>query len=352
MANGIRGVLGQLPRRTGTRRTRPGYEDTSIDIELTNACNARCNFCPRHNMPKLGLMESRIFYKAVERGLEFLDGPVFKFCGTGDALLHREIVGYAKHIADLGCEIWITTNGSLMTGNKAKSLIDAGVKRVYFSISSRGEQYEAEYGLGYERTHSNILRFIDLAKGRCQVVIARVLHDRGVDYEQDKTYWLSKGVANLMDFDLVNRAGALFPLPLQTVSVDEVSRARASLRQRGEWTICTVPFAYLFIGWDGNYYLCSSDWRKQAPLGHVDTHSIEATLAARHRCVGSRGPICFQCSNDPVNRYIAAYGIPRLITHGVNGHAVPAGDVDALADSLRHSSGRSPTPEDDGSSGM
>ena len=56
----------------------------SIDIELTNACNAKCSFCPRDNMPAIGTMKPDIFYKAVERGLELPTNTTFGFCGTGD----------------------------------------------------------------------------------------------------------------------------------------------------------------------------------------------------------------------------------------------------------------------------
>ena len=54
----------------------------SVDIELTNACNASCSFCPRDKMPDIGTIKPYHFYKAVERGLEHPGTPYFAFCGS------------------------------------------------------------------------------------------------------------------------------------------------------------------------------------------------------------------------------------------------------------------------------
>jgi hypothetical protein len=66
-----------------------------------------------------------------------------------------------------------------------------------------------------------------------------------------------------------------------------------------------VPFFYLFIGRDGYYCLCSSDWRKDVQLGHVLTHSVHDTLVGRERAVKLRNPICHQCTIDPINKFVA-----------------------------------------------
>lgn len=277
-------------------------KEISIDIELTNACNASCTFCPRDSMPGIGTIKPENFYKAVERGLEHPSIPVFSFCGTGDSLLNKNIVEYAQHIREVGCRLQLSTNGHLMTEQKAKDLIDAGISRVTFSISSRGKRYEKEYGLDYETTHENILRFIALAKGKCDVRIAIVEYDENTPYEEDEAYWRSIGVTKIKKYNMVNRAGALFSL--KELSTGAVRDARLEMGEKGMFGTCFAPFFLLFVGWDGHYYLCSSDWRKQVPVGHVSSHSIEETMAARRSAVQSRSPICSQCSADPVNKYL------------------------------------------------
>ncbi len=43
----------------------------TIDIELTNRCNAKCYFCPRDQTPHQGLMSAEVFDQALVRAIEF-----------------------------------------------------------------------------------------------------------------------------------------------------------------------------------------------------------------------------------------------------------------------------------------
>ena len=81
-----------------------------------------------------------------------------------------------------------------MNEEKAQALIEAGVSQVTFNIASRGEKYEQDYGLDFQTTHENILKFVKLSKGRCATRIALVLHDEAARYEDEEAYWRSRGV--------------------------------------------------------------------------------------------------------------------------------------------------------------
>ena len=43
----------------------------TVDIELTNRCNAKCYFCPRDQTPHQGLMTPEVFDQALARAIEF-----------------------------------------------------------------------------------------------------------------------------------------------------------------------------------------------------------------------------------------------------------------------------------------
>ena len=66
--------------------------------------------------------------------------------------------------------------------------------------------------------------------------------------------------------------------------------------------LCGAPFGYLFVGYDGQYYLCCSDWEKQAPLGSVFDKSFVDVAQAKLDLVVSRDPVCRTCNLDPINR--------------------------------------------------
>jgi hypothetical protein len=58
---------------------------------------------------------------------------------------------------------------------------------------------------------------------------------------------------------------------------------------------------YPFVGFDGRYYLCSSDWRKQVAVGDVFADRAIDVLPAKLVHTATRRPICHECSHDPTN---------------------------------------------------
>ena len=66
--------------------------------------------------------------------------------------------------------------------------------------------------------------------------------------------------------------------------------------------MCPAPFGLPFVGFDGQYYLCCSDWRKDVPLGSVFERSIVEITGAKLAHVTSREPVCKSCNHDPLNQ--------------------------------------------------
>jgi hypothetical protein len=70
---------------------------------------------------------------------------------------------------------------------------------------------------------------------------------------------------------------------------------------QGSHMLCAAPFVFIFIGYDGNYYLCCSDWKKEVPLGSVSDFPINAIVGEKLDRVATREPICKSCNWDPLN---------------------------------------------------
>jgi hypothetical protein len=131
-----------------------------------------------------------------------------------------------------------------------------------------------------------------------------------------KDYWRALGAKAFAPMDIMNRGGSLFVDDMQFQSYPQLTQARGVLAEADVQPICSAPFAYLFIGYDGNYYLCCSDWRKEVPLGSVFDTSFVAITRQKLEHVSCREPICKTCNHDPVNRM--AYEL----------RAIEAGDAD------------------------
>ncbi|MGZ4729266.1 MAG: radical SAM/SPASM domain-containing protein, partial [Acidimicrobiales bacterium] len=299
----------------------------SIDIEPTNRCNAKCHFCPRDMTPHQGLMGPEVFDQALARAVEFRPIAEDQFhrkveislCGLGEPLLNRDTVSYVRKVRDAGFDLTLSSNASLLHEDVGRRLLDAGLGRVALNVGEEGDDYDDIYKLPFERTRDNVLRFAEMAGDDCEVIMVLVNHRNDLDHlEQMKEYWRGFGLDNFQSFNLMNRGGALFVDAMQYESLPEMAEATEALTTERGLALCHAPFVYLFIGYDGQYYLCCSDWTKEAPLGSVFDKSFLDVTAQKLQHLISREPVCRTCNLDPVNRLTGEL------------HALKAGEVTQL----------------------
>lgn len=292
-----------------------------IDFEVTNRCNAKCEFCPRDLTPHEGLMSPEVFEAALQHAVEYralvqewhaagkwiTDDDIvnISLCGLGEPLLHPRLMDYLKACKAEGFFTGVSSNGSVLSEKKGRALIDAGLDQIALNIADQGERYEEVYQLPWERTRENVERFAQMSKGTNTGVVL-VLVDYRNDDEHMKAmaaYWRERGIHAVMPFEIMNRGGALFVDEMQYPSFPEVAQARTIFEnQNADVPRCLAPFAYPFVGYDGLFYLCCSDWRKQAPMGSVFEHSIASVIEAKLEFLETREPVCINCNHDPLNR--------------------------------------------------
>lgn len=289
----------------------------TIDVELTNRCNARCGFCPRDRTPAQGRMSEAVLVRTLERAVEhreevgrLLGAEVrLSFSGLGEPLLHRDAARYVRLAADAGFAPSMSTNGALLGPERAAELVEAGLGALYVNCGDLDGDYEQVYGLPFERLVANVRRFLDIAGDACDVYVVLVDHHPDpARIEAVRAFWQSVGVRRFFASPLVNRGGSLAVEGLSFAGSTEEARAVAELAALGPRPACASAFAFPFVGWDGRYYLCAADWEKRVPCGDVFEHSILDTWRARLDVVTGREPICRHCSQDPVNRLAALLG--------------------------------------------
>ena len=174
-------------------------------------------------------------------------------------------------------------------------------------MGDRDADYEEIYKLPFDRTRDNIMRFKELAGDDCEVIIVLVDHRRDREHlESMRKYWGDHGMRAFMEYEIMNRGGALFVDHMQFDEYPQLTEAREMLSARGVEAVCPTPFAYLFIGYDGQYYLCCSDWKKEAPLGSVADTSFADVMVAKLTHARTRQPVCKTCNLDPLNKLTEA----------------------------------------------
>jgi hypothetical protein len=105
---------------------------------------------------------------------------------------------------------------------------------------------------------------------------------------------------------------------MQYEAYPELSEARRRLAERNLEPFCAAPFLLLFIGYDGQYYLCCSDWKKEVPVGSVFDESFLSVTRKKLEHVTTRRPICRTCNLDPLNRLT---GELRAVSEGKSDQA-------------------------------
>jgi MoaA/NifB/PqqE/SkfB family radical SAM enzyme len=284
----------------------------TIDIELTNRCNAKCGFCPRDMTPHQGLMTPEVFDQALARAVEYKDiaerlglpGEVqVSLCGLGEPLLNKHHATFTRQVREAGMLCMMSSNAALLDERRGSALLEAGLQRVLLNVGDIGDEYEDIYKLPFEKTRDNVVRFNEMAGDDCQVWIILVDHHQDPEHIQRmKDYWADQGVHLYMEFEIMNRGGALFVDHMQYEDYPEQATARQLLADSGSPPYCVVPFIGTFVGYDGQYYLCCSDWTKKVPLGSVFDESIVSILRPKLETTLRREPICLTCNHDPINR--------------------------------------------------
>jgi MoaA/NifB/PqqE/SkfB family radical SAM enzyme len=281
----------------------------TVDIELTNRCNAKCHFCPRDQTPHEGLMSRETFEQSLARAIEFralaeekMDSTIgISLCGLGEPMLNRLAPEAVRKVREAGFDVTMSSNGSTLTEAKSIELLDAGLQKILINVGEEGSEYEDVYKLSFAKTRDNVVRFAQLAEGRCEVYVVLVDHRRDAAHiERMKEYWRGHGITRFYTYEVMNRGGALFVDHMQFESYPQLAQARALVAETGT-PLCGAPFGYLFVGYDGQYYLCCSDWKKETPMGSVFDHSFRSVMEQKLQHVLTREPVCKTCNLDPLN---------------------------------------------------
>lgn len=155
-------------RYTEKLKTHKGSTEISLNgilvqIEVTNACNHRCYFCPNEGSSRQKKMIDLDFTKRVMKDCaEFLeDDKRICFHMNGEPLLYKELPQLVKYSKELGYEYsFITTNGSVASEELLIELFEAGLDSIKFSINAgTKETYKKIHGKDDFDNAMNALKF-------------------------------------------------------------------------------------------------------------------------------------------------------------------------------------------------
>lgn len=243
------------------------YLPNHIYVEPTNICNLRCATCtPTKIKGRPGKLSMEIWRDIINYFVEVGAKPTITLIGRGEPLVHPLIDEVVKYAADSGFSCYIITNGSLLTTEKAKKLIDAGLKRIQFSLhATTAETYKKMTGKAcFEKVLENIKNFQlinDAAGHPCHVSVFSVLSSINEhEVEEFKKTWEGK-------VDRVHTHG-MFSLFGDSLLANEVEQKDSDFVDNGVGG-CSVPWRFFTIRWDGAIVPCALDHASRIVIENI-----------------------------------------------------------------------------------
>jgi len=251
---------------------------SQINIDVTEFCNLACVHCPYVTVTKLkgrNRQNLRIDWhqKLIDEIATTGKGHCrfLRYTGDGEPLLHPqlpELVAYAVSRTNL--PVNITTNGMLLTEERALALLEAGVSVFDISIDAHSQDiYEiirvnGNIAITYEYTH----KLIELAKrynGASKVMVSFVKQPLNLhQVEEFETYWRKAGA----DFVVLRNQHSC------AASISEMAEkmwaTAPDIRKP-----CLYPWERLVIKADGLFTYCPADWHHLAEIGHIAESTVQ-----------------------------------------------------------------------------
>jgi MoaA/NifB/PqqE/SkfB family radical SAM enzyme len=217
-----------------------------------------CAHCPHEDFKKSELFQGKhlditLHTKLVDEIAR--DGKNYckylRYTGQGETLLHPkliEMIAYASARTKIPTNI--TTNGLLLTGNKAGALLEAGVDAIDISLDANSAKtYELiRKNENFDIVKANILKLIELIRiegFKTKVVVSFVEQSLNKHESQDfEKCWKVAGA----DYVVIRRLHSAGGVKAESVRVN-ASRYP-----------CLYPWERLTLSPDGFIHYCPQDW--------------------------------------------------------------------------------------------
>jgi pyruvate-formate lyase-activating enzyme len=291
----------------------PLPQAVQVEVEFTNACNARCSACPRDHMPSFGMLSEQTLAKILGAYVPNMrSSPEFIVAGGGEPLLHPRAIDLLSLMVRSGFATSLTTNATRISANTADQLVKLGLSCIYVSFwGITAEEYESEMHLPFAPTLANVEHLAAVARGSSTPVLVKWLRTPGMQStnEEITRFWGDRGVDVVTGYhDVWNRGGL--------VQLEGSPSTRESLHlpdpSRRIW--CTDIYFSDSYSWNGNCVLCCCNFftNNQIRVGNIWSDAVR-TLAERKLSILESRPIPDMCKSCLLPRDTRGLRLARLV---------------------------------------
>jgi radical SAM protein with 4Fe4S-binding SPASM domain len=242
----------------------------TIYIELTNRCNLKCIMCDRDSMTReQGQMDMALFRQIIDNASR-IRVPEVKLNRFGEPFLNPSLVEMVKYAKAKGIpRVYFTTNATLMTEEKAKAIVEAGLDAITCSVDgATAETYQKVRGIPhFEKITRNVERLAEIkaSLGRSNpVIVLNTILMKETEPEILSVFRRWEGIVDRVNVIPVASYGKV-----ESLSSAPPDSAACSFRA------CDHLFDRLMVFWDGRVTVCCGDINGALEIGRFPEQSLE-----------------------------------------------------------------------------
>jgi len=239
-------------------------EPKILQIETTNACNARCLMCPHRLMKrKQKTINLEDFKKILDNVMKNYKIERLTINGFGEPFTDKGIIEKIKYVNQRypKLKIDIFTNAGLLTPELTENLLKTGLGRITFSINGLEEGYQEVTGLNYENTKRNVLYFLDEKNKRGKKFLVNVsmmiLKENEKRAKEFIKFWGSK----------VDSVRAYYPSDWAGELKENMGEQKIPYGRK-QWP-CSAPWTHIVIHSNGEFLKCCRDFESREIFGNL-----------------------------------------------------------------------------------
>ena len=282
-----------------------------IFVDPSDACNFKCRFCPtsdRNLMKKVGRPWKQMSFELFKKiAVDMTKFPkkveVLRLYKDGEPLINKNLADMIKYAKDIGASnrIDTTTNAALLTKQKGKAIVDAGLDRINISIYGVSNEHYKDFSgvkLEFERVLANVRDFYEI-RGGCEMLVKI----NGDTLSQTEKEIFLEQFGDYSDKIYIEHIMSCWPeFELKDLAANSTKGIYG--QNIMEVNTCPYPFYSFSINSDGLASVCFLDWGRKMIVGDASNESIQdiwngyALKAYRKMFLNGKRkdhPICANC---------------------------------------------------------
>ena len=245
---------------------------TRVWIESTDMCNLKCIMCLNKSVPveKKGFMDLELYKKIIDE----ISGYAHDICLShrGEPLMHPDIFTMIKYAKKRKLYVVLHTNGTLLTEEKTRNLLESGLDLISFSFDGYDkETYDKiRVNANFDETLNNIANLLRMKREMKKKSPYTILEEiefpeyaEEMEQAKRKKFQMKLDSMHLDEFIIKkpHNWGGEYTLKIEK-------------KNSGKYLPCTFPWYASVILWDGTVVPCPQDFFGSYQVGNVSNNTL------------------------------------------------------------------------------